>query len=197
MLREGSLRQDLEATLPRFISEGISLQRLILVTDSMSPDDVEERGHMDHVVRRAIALGLSPLQALQSVTLNPATYSGLEQDIGGIAPGRFADIVLIDDLEQCHVREVMIAGKVVARNGVSEVKSNTIELPANMMDSLRLGLTITPETFKISSTGVTVKIRVMELLNQTITAERIVEVGAPSGVVEADLYDDLLKVAMF
>jgi adenine deaminase len=197
MLREGSLRQDLATTLPRFISEGISLQRLILVTDSMSPDDVEEYGHMDHVVRSAIALGLSPLQAIQSVTLNPAAYSGLEQDIGGIAPGRFADIVLIDDLEQCHVREVMIAGKVVARKGVSEVKSNAIELPANMMHSLRLGLSITPETFKISSPRMTVKIRVMELLNQTITAERVVEVGVPSGVVQANLYDDLLKVAMF
>ena len=86
MLREGSLRQDLAATLPRFISEGISLQRLILVTDSMSPDDVEGHGHVDHIVRRAIALGLSPLQAIQSVTLSPATYSGLERDIGGIAP---------------------------------------------------------------------------------------------------------------
>jgi adenine deaminase len=56
MLREGSLRQDLEATLPALIEAGVSLQRLILVTDSMSPDDVEERGHMDHVVRRAILL---------------------------------------------------------------------------------------------------------------------------------------------
>jgi adenine deaminase len=106
MLREGSLRQDLEAALPPLIAAGVSLQRLILVTDSTTPDDVEERGHMDHVVRRAISLGLTPVQAIQSVTLNAATYSGLEQEIGGIAPGRFADIVLIGDLKQCHVREV-------------------------------------------------------------------------------------------
>ncbi len=197
MLREGSLRQDLEATLPRLISAGVSLQRLMLVTDSMSPDDVEERGHMDHVVRQAIALGLSPLQAIQSVTLNPATYSGLEQDIGGIAPGRFADIVMIDDLEQCHVRQVMIGGKIVARKGVSEVKGDAVELPAEMMHSLRVGLSITAETFKISSAKSIAKIRVMELLNQTITAERIVEVEAPSGIVQANLYDDVLKVAMF
>jgi adenine deaminase len=191
MLREGSLRQDLEATLPRFISEGVSLQRLILVTDSMSPDDVEEHGHMDQVIRRAVSLGLSPLQAIQSVTLNPATYSGLAQDIGGIAPGRFADIVLIDDLEQCHVREVRIAGKVVARTGVSEVRSEAIELPGNMTHSLQLGLSITPETFKISTSKSTVKIRLMELLNQTITAERIVEISAPSGIVVANVHNDI------
>jgi adenine deaminase len=197
MLREGSLRQDLEATLPRFISEGVSLQRLILVTDSMSPDDVEQHGHMDQVIRRAVSLGLSPLQAIQSVTLNPATYSGLAQDIGGIAPGRFADIVLIDDLEQCHVREVRIAGKIVARTGVSEVRSEAIELPENMTHSLQLGLSITPETFKISTSKSTVKIRLMELLNQTITAERIVETSAPSGIVAANVHNDILKVAMF
>ncbi len=69
---------------------------------------------MDHVVRRAISLGLSPLQAIQSVTLNAAVYSGIEQDVGGIAPGRFADMVLLDDLDQCHVREVRVGGKRVA-----------------------------------------------------------------------------------
>jgi adenine deaminase len=76
MLREGSLRQDLEPTLKPLIERGINLQRLILVTDSMAPDDVESCGHMDYVVRRAIALGMSPVQAIQAVTLNPATYAG-------------------------------------------------------------------------------------------------------------------------
>src|SRR3990172_3414094 len=89
MLREGSLRQDLEATLKPMIERGVTLQRLMLVTDSMSPDDVGERGHMDHIVRRAIALGMAPVQAIQAVTLNPATYSGLEQEIGGIPPRPF------------------------------------------------------------------------------------------------------------
>ena len=197
MLREGSLRQDLEATLPALIAAGVNLQRLILVTDSMSPDDVAEGGHMDHVVRRAISLGLAPMQTIQAVTLNPATYSGLEQDIGGIAPGRFADIVLIDDLAECRVREVMIAGKFVARKGVSQVTSAAIELPRDMMHSLTVGLAITPETFKISSSTVAPKIRVMELVNQTITAERSIEVNASAGTVETNFNDDIMKVAMF
>jgi adenine deaminase len=76
MLREGSLRRDLQETLEPLIKLGVSLQRLILVTDSMSPDDVEELGHMDNVVRRAISFGLPPPQAVQAVTLNPAIYSG-------------------------------------------------------------------------------------------------------------------------
>ena len=197
MLREGSLRQDLAECLPQLIASGVNLNRLILVTDSMSADDIEERGHMDNVVRRAMALGLTPLQAIQAVTLNAATYSGLEQDIGGIAPGRFADIVLIDDLEHCHVREVLIGGKGVAAKGVSAVQSAPISLPQELMYSLKVELEITAEVFKIRAPGATPKVRVMELLNQTITAERLVEFSAPLGFVEANLDDDLLKVAMF
>jgi adenine deaminase len=197
MLREGSMRQDLAESLPQLIESGVNLNRLILVTDSMSADEIDERGHMDNVVRRAISLGLSPLQAIQSVTLNAATYSGLEQDIGGIAPGRFADILLLDDLEQCHVREVLISGKVVATKGVSAVTSAPILLPQELMYSLKVGLEITPEVFRIPAPSATAKVRVMELLNQTITAERLIEFNAPAGFVEANLYDDLLKVAIF
>ncbi|HEX9786614.1 MAG TPA: adenine deaminase C-terminal domain-containing protein [Candidatus Binatia bacterium] len=197
MLREGSLRQDLPTTLPALVHSGASLQRLILVTDSMSPDDVEERGHMDHVVRRAVSLGLTPMQALQAVTLNPATYSGLERDIGGIAPGRFADIALIDDLEQCHVREVLVGGKIVARNGESEVNKPPLDPARDMLHSLRVGMPVSAETFKITSGTAAPRVRVIDLVSQTITAERIIQFSAPTGIVAANPADDILKVAMF
>jgi len=197
MLREGSLRQDLEATLKPMIERGVNLQRLMLVTDSMSPDDVEERGHMDHVVRRAIALGMSPMQAIQSVTLNPATYSGLEQEIGGIAPGRFADLVVLDDLEGCRVREVMIGGRTVSREGSSLVRSTPCALPSDMFHSLGLRPTMTADMFRIPCAKASAKIRVMELVNQTITAERIIEIKSSDGAIAAEREQDLLKVAMF
>jgi adenine deaminase len=197
MLREGSLRQDLAETLPALLASGVSLQRLILVTDSMSPDDVEERGHMDHVVRRAISLGMTPIQAIQSVTLNPAVYSGLEQEIGGIAPGRHADFALLEDLESCRVREVWIGGKLAARIGASTITVQPMDLPDDTMFSLRLSATISPDTFKIRAPARPMRARVMELLNQTITAERVVPFDAAGGFVEADVAMDVLKVAMF
>ena len=197
MLREGSLRQDLEATLKPLIERDINFQRLILVTDSMSPDDVEEAGHMDHVLRRAVSMGLPPMQAIQAVTLNPATYSGLEQEIGGIAPGRFADLVFMEDLEHFRVRTTLIGGKVLAEKGVSLVKANPISLPVGMTESLRLSPNVSPRQFKIPCASAAAKIRVMELINQTITAERIVSVSVTAGFVEASLHDDLLKVAVF
>ncbi len=197
MLREGSLRQDLAVTLKPLIDRGVNLQRLILVTDSMSPDDVGERGHMDHVVRRAIALGMSPMQAIQSVTLNPATYSGLEQEVGGIAPGRFADLVLLDDLERCRVRDVLIGGRIVARGGSSLVRSTPCALPSDMFHALGLRPTISADAFRIPCANPSAKIRVMELVNSTITAERIIEIKSSEGAIAADRDRDLLKVAMF
>jgi adenine deaminase len=197
MLREGSLRQDLEATLKPLLERGVAMQRLILVTDSVSPEDVGELGHMDHVLRRAVSMGMPAVQAIQSVTLNPATYSGLEQEIGGIAPGRFADVVLLEDLQSFQVSSTLISGNVVAERGVSLLRHDPISLPSEMICSLGLNPDVSPQHFKIPSASPTAKIRVIELINQTITAERIISVAAGSGLIEANIYEDLLKVAVF
>jgi adenine deaminase len=197
MLREGSLRQDLEGTLKPLIGRGIDTQRLILVTDSMSPDDVEEFGHMDHVLRRAVGLGLPPLRAIQAVTLHPATYSSLEQEVGGIAPGRFADMVLLENLESFRVQTTLIGGKVVAQEGQSLVQTAPISVPRDMMHALRLRPDVYAEQFRVRSPVKSAKIRVIELLNQNITAERVMNVKTEKGYVEADLEQDLLKVTVF
>ncbi|HEY3306776.1 MAG TPA: adenine deaminase C-terminal domain-containing protein [Candidatus Binatia bacterium] len=198
MLREGSFRRDLEGTLKTVVSRGLSTQRLILVTDGMSPDDVLTDGHMDFVVRRAIELGLSPLQAIQAVTLNPATYSGLEQEIGGIAPGRHADLVFLEEnLSDVRVHSTMVGGKVLAKKGESLVRGAPIAWPEETIHCLRIGSKVSAASFQIRCPSPRAKIRVMELIGQTITAEKILEVAAPRGVLEADPSRDLLKVAVF
>jgi adenine deaminase len=95
------------------------------------------------------------------------------------------------------VRDVLVGGKIVARSGVSEIKNEAMQLPEYMMRSLRLGLTISPDTFKIQAPNPAPRVRVMEFLNQTITTEKIIGFNASSGMLEASLSDDLLKVAMF
>jgi adenine deaminase len=137
------------------------------------------------------------MQAIQSVTLNPSIYSGLEQEIGGIAPGRRADLIFLESLEECAVKEVWIGGKHVAEGGQSRVHAAPISWPADMSHSLRLTPAATADSFKIAAPAPAPKVRVMSLINQTITTERLVEVNAASGFVEADLRADLLKVAMF
>jgi adenine deaminase len=196
MLREGSFRRDLEGTLKSVVARRLNTQRLMLVTDGMSPDDVAADGHMDFVVRRAIALGLSPMQAIQAVTLNAATYSGLEQEIGGIAPGRHADLAFLEDLNGMRVHSTMIGGKVLAKNGESLFRGAPIAWPDETVRCLRVS-EVSPDSFRIRSPAPRVKIRVMELVGQTITAERIIGVAAAGGALEADPGSDLLKVAVF
>ena len=197
MLREGSFRRDLEGTLKPLVVRGLNTHRLILVTDGMAPDDVAADGHMDFIVRRAIKLGLSPMQAVQAVTLNPAIYSGLDQEIGGIAPGRHADIAFLEDLNEVRVHSTMIGGKVLAQQGKSLVSARPITWPEETLRCLRLSADVSPASFRIPCSSPRARIRVMELLNQNITAETIMDVAPRDGALEADPSRDLLKVAVF
>ncbi len=197
MLREGSFRQDLEATLKPLLAAGVDTGRLILVTDGMAPDDVAAHGHMDHVIRRAVECGLSPVRAIQAATLHPAMYSGLEQDIGGLAPGRFADFALLDDLANVRVGATYIGGERVAEDGESRVDAVPPPFPEDMGLKIALRLPVTAEDMRIRCDKPQARVRVMELANQTITRERIVEVACAGGVIPADVEADLLKVAVF
>ena len=197
MLREGSFRQDLEATLKPLLTAGVDTSRLILVTDGMAPDDVAAHGHVDHVIRRAVECGLSPVRAIQAATLYPATYSGLDQDIGGLAPGRLADFVLLDDLGTVRVGATFIGGELVAEDGVSRVDAVPPPFPDGMGLKTAFRLPVTADDMRIRCEARRARVRVMDLVNQTITRERTVEVACAGGFISADVDNDLLKVAVF
>lgn len=197
MLREGSFRQDLEATLKPLLASGVDTGRLILVTDGMAPDDVAAAGHMDFVVRRAVECGLDPVRAIRAATLHPAMYSGLEQDMGGVAPGRFADFALLEDLETVRVGAVFIGGEAVAEDGESRVAAAPPPFPADMGIRTAFRGPVTADDLRIRCETPRARVRVMDLANQTITRERVVEAAAPGGVLPADVDRDLLKVAVF
>ena len=104
MLRQSSLRPDLRALLVPFVKSG-SLGRLMLTTDGSTPDFIVEHGFVDRLVRVALEEGVPPVEAYRMVTLNPATYYGKDADLGGIAPGRYADVLLLDDLAEPRPRD--------------------------------------------------------------------------------------------
>jgi len=116
MLRQSSLRPDLRGLLEPFVKSG-SLGRLMLTTDGSTPAFTVEHGHVDGLVRLAMEEGVPPADAYRMVTLNPATYYGKDADLGGIAPGRFADILLLEDLTEPRPRSVIARGRLVARDG--------------------------------------------------------------------------------
>lgn len=116
-LRNSSLRPDLREII-KLITEGqVSTNRITMTTDGPHPGFIEEEGFVDGLVRKAVELGVPAMTALQMVTINAATYLHLDDDIGGIAPGRLADIVLLPNLVDFRPDLVISKGEVVARQG--------------------------------------------------------------------------------
>jgi adenine deaminase len=121
MIRHGSIRSDLEElcsaakTLPK--------DSMMLVSDGIFADDLITKGYMDYVIREAIRCGLDPIDAIKMATLNPARYLKADGEVGSIAPGRIADILLLDDITHPTPCTVIEKGRVVAQDGNLLIKS--------------------------------------------------------------------------
>src|ERR687893_1858233 len=116
-LRHSSLRPDLPELLRIVTEKSIDTSRILLTADGPSPDALAEHGYLDGLLRLAVEGGVSPIQAIQMATLNAATYLHLDDHLGGIAPGRLADLVLLPDLSSFRPQTVVAGGRMVAREG--------------------------------------------------------------------------------
>ncbi|HLT58533.1 MAG TPA: adenine deaminase C-terminal domain-containing protein [Limnochordales bacterium] len=117
MLRHSSLRPDLPALLDAVRGDLVHSNRLMLTADGPTPVWVDAHGYMDHLIRLAIAGGVPAAAAYRMATLNPAMYYRIEDDVGSIAPGRRADILILEDLGNPTPVVVLAGGQVVARGG--------------------------------------------------------------------------------
>ena len=118
MLRHSSLRPDLPALAQAITLARARSGRLMLTADGPEAATIAREGYLDHVIRQAIAAGIEPVLAYQMATLAPAAYVGLDEDLGGIAPGRRANIVVLDDLREPRPSTVFADGRVAAQDGV-------------------------------------------------------------------------------
>jgi adenine deaminase len=115
MVREGSIRKT--EAISRIRPSGVDLRRLVLASDGASPQDLMQGKYMDFVVRKAMACGFTPVEAIQMATLNAAEHFRLDGVLGGIAPGRLADMVLIPDLAEFKPEAVICNGEVIFESG--------------------------------------------------------------------------------
>ncbi len=117
MLRESSLRPDLAGLLDALKAAPALASRLMLTADGSMPAFLRAHGFIDHLLRVALGRGVAPVDAYRMATLNPATYYGLDGDLGGVAPGRYADLCLLDDLAEPRPAAVVARGRLVAERG--------------------------------------------------------------------------------
>jgi adenine deaminase len=142
MIRHGDIRQDVEIIRP--LLDKVDLRRLILVTDGSNPELVRANGYLADVVQKAVDLGVPPIEAIRLVTLNPAENLGLQADVGGLAPGRRADVLLLPAADQVRPDLVMAGGKVLARQGAMVQPMTRVPYPPQVYETLRL-TPITPQ----------------------------------------------------
>ena len=189
MVRQGSVARDLEALLPLITPR--TARRMMWCTDDRTPPDLLDEGHIDSLVRRAIARGVDPVIAIQMATLNPAEYFRLDH-LGAVAPGKRADLVVFDDLRAPLARQVYAAGRLVAEDNqvvAGFPETGAPAAPAAMHVPLqRLDFTIPAE-------GPLLKV-IEALPDQIVTRAMTMPAEIKDGLAVSDVRRDLLKIVV-
>ncbi len=197
MLREGSAWHDLKEVAKAVTNREVDSRFACLISDDTHPNTLQSQGHLDYIVKRAIEEGVDPVTAIQMVTINVAQCFQLDHDMGSITPSKCADMVLIDDLQACHVTDVFIDGEYVAKDGKLLKEFPPYAYPDAAKKSVRLNK-LSPADFNIPATGDKVKVHVIEIIPARVGSyDRHIEMPVVNGLLQSDTERDVLKVAVF
>ena len=189
MLRLGSAWYDVESQITAITQRGLDPRNFILCTDDCHSGTLVNEGHMNRVLRHAIACGCDPLVALQMATINTASHFGLERELGSIAPGRRADLILTPDLTTLPIDVVFARGVRVAEAGRLLVDCPHYDWPDAARQTVHLGKTLTPADFAVTAPAGAnaVRARVIGVVeNQAPTKALWAELPVIDGLVKAD-----------
>ncbi|MBM3904998.1 MAG: adenine deaminase [Thaumarchaeota archaeon] len=195
MMREGSIRRDLKNIIPQILQNKPYLSRLMFCSDGLDPLDITQYGHIDHCIREAIALGMDKIDAVACASKTTFDYYNMGKDIGGIAPGKLADMLVFDDLTK-KPRRVFVGGKLVASNGSIVVKIRKDTLPAWITKTVKLKK-FSESDFIIPSKSKTVIANLIEMDTEIITKLSTAELAVQQGNVTPSREKDIWKVAAF
>jgi len=200
MLRYGSAWHDVATQVKAITEKKLDSRRFLLVTDDSHAATLTEEGHMDRVLRHAVSEGLNPMTAIQMMTINTAEHFGLTKEMGMIAPGRWADILLVEDLMNFKADLVIARGQVIAEDGEWQVKLPVVKYPKSVTNSIHLKRKLTAADFVLrtrAKDGAEVEAHVIGVIeNQAPTRHLRMKVKAEGGEVKADIKRDLAKIAL-
>jgi len=196
MIREGSIRRDLKEIIPRVLSHGTYLNRLMFCSDGLDPLDISKFGHIDYCIRESIKLGLEPIDAVTMASKNNFDYYNMGKDLGGIAPGKLADILVFDNLKSFKPKHVFVGGKLAVSNGsfVARIRKNTISPWIKKTVKLKK---FSKNDFLIKSKKKHVVANTIFMQNEIITKLGTSELNPNDGNVSASLDNDVWKIAAF
>ncbi|TXH36457.1 MAG: adenine deaminase [Rhodospirillaceae bacterium] len=200
VIRESSISHFLEENLRLVTEMGISATRRIsFCTDDVVAADILKRGHLDNMVRMAIAMGISPLTAIQMATINSAEAYRIDHLVGCIAPGRIADILIVDDLRQFRIERVVTNGRLVAADGKLTAPLNPPARAAHLTQTFNVD-PITPAEIAVNGRGSGAQ---QPVLAMAVTPDQIfvrkrrdVTLPMQGGLVQADISQDVQYITV-
>ena len=196
MIREGSIRRDLKAILPTIMELKTNTERLMFCSDGLDPLDITRYGHIDHCIRESIQLGLDPITAITMASKNCFDYYKMGKDLGGIAPGKLADILVFDSLTTIKPSKVFVGGKLVVSEGKIVSKIKTKSIPKWIKQTVKLKK-FSQNSFHIKSKKPSVNANLISMQTEIITKKEESELFTKDGNVIASLDKDIWKVSAF
>ncbi|MEM2759531.1 MAG: adenine deaminase C-terminal domain-containing protein, partial [Nitrososphaerales archaeon] len=201
MLREGSVRRDIKAMISEIRRNEISYSRLMIASDGTDPEDMVKIGYMDHCMRLLVRSGIHPARAAQIASLNTATYYGLDKDLGGIAPGKVADIVVFNNLEELAVSKVFVDGRLVVADGRLNITIKPFRYPSFVRNTIKVKRKLVPKDFQVKVPKEKVhdnrvKVALANLKSSIITKQDVAELHVINDNVRASKEHDVWKVAV-
>ena len=198
MIREGSAARNMADCLKPILEQNLDTSRVSIVTDDLHTVDAVDRGHLDDAVRTALKNGVDFPTAIQMVSLNAARAFHLDDEIGGLAPGKRADLNITTGEEAFEVLSVISGGKQIVDHKKCLVSYPKAEHKPCLLNTTRLKNPITPDSFKIYAPegAKKVRVQVMDTLPWIpITQGREAVLDVKDGVVQCDISQDVLYIA--
>uniref|UniRef100_UPI003F55E02F adenine deaminase n=1 Tax=Terribacillus aidingensis TaxID=586416 RepID=UPI003F55E02F len=197
-IREGSAWRDVKEVIKVITEYNVDTRNISLVTDDVYPETLITKGHMNHVVRRAIEEGLDPVTAIQLATINSARYFHMENDIGSISAGKFADLLLIEDLQQMEAATVIADGSIQFENGELQQAFPTYTYPDAVRSSVHLAREMKADDFlhHTDRSDGDVKVNVVRAIEGSARTEKMTAIlQVQDGAVQIDKEQDIIHLA--
>jgi len=197
LIREGSTERNLDLILEGVVREGTYSHHLMFCTDDKHPDEILDEGHIDYMVNRAIELGISPINAVQMATVNAAKHFRIEHLVGSLTSGRWADFILVEDINHIVPGDVYVRGQHVANDGKLIVAPPEANYPEWIYQTVQVKRGKQARDFELPANVDVADVWAIDLYpDQIINNQISVKLPVYDGVVTTDIRNDLLKLAV-
>ncbi|MEM3570798.1 MAG: adenine deaminase [Candidatus Bathyarchaeia archaeon] len=199
MIREGSVAKQISDLIKIVTKHGVNSRNVMLITDDVDAEDLVKLGHMDHLVRRAIEEGVDPVKAIEMCSYNTAEAYRVDHLVGCIAPGRYADILLVDDLKSFRPQLVIANGEVVASDGKMLKAIEPPKRSRRLLKTFHLKKPIKANDLVVKTDPKAKKVKAISMQvppDIPIRFKREVMLEVENGIVKPDVENDVLHISV-